>query len=119
MMKAGQWLKAKRSKYKHFYIDGTAVCGSETTPNISKKVWRYEYCRKCKNKKAEMEKYALINMQGLARRLVVALLASHYGAQPKIEIDNVIHDLFDEAQAKLDIDNLIPDTQLYKKYLGV
>jgi len=123
MSNTGKWLKAKRSKYKHFYINNAAVCGSEVEASLilSKQArCNYQYCPRCKTKKVQIEKDVLRNMHDLATRLTVALVASHYDMTcQEDKLESVLYDLFDEAQVKLGFDNLIPDTQLYKKYLGI
>jgi len=118
----GQWLKAKRSKYKHFYVSNEAICGSAVvaySPTESRKRAGYQYCPTCKAKKAQLEKDELKDTQALARRLTVALMAVYYDAQPKDDLGVIVCDLFDEAQAKLEIDELVPDARLYEKYLGL
>lgn len=57
MSELGKWFKAKHSKYRHFYIEDEAICGSRAKSNdIPRQVGFWEYCPKCKTKKARIKR---------------------------------------------------------------
>lgn len=52
-----QWCKAKHSKYRHFYVDGKAICGSKAKAYPSSHTYKHafcgKYCRKCQSLKPQ------------------------------------------------------------------